>query len=132
MVPSDVASKAKVGIMAWTQFACPPIWDLDYEVVMHLLSQPFPSKEELLTRAPPSFKKLEAETDLLLFNDFIERGPLRLTRPSLLRNSGEPSGGPSLMNCGTDIPGSASTPVQQLLCVANRNVCGESERDSQC
>lgn len=67
---AHVAAKAKIGIMAWTQSSCPPIWDLDYEVVMHLLSQPNLSKEQLLTFDPPSFEKLEAATDLLLFNDF--------------------------------------------------------------
>ena len=68
---AHVAAKARVGIMAWGQPACPPIWDLDYAVVMHLLAQPFLSKEKLLTFDPPSFEKLETETDLLLFPDYI-------------------------------------------------------------
>lgn len=68
---THVASKAKIGIIPATEFACPPIWDLDYAVVVHLLAQPNLSKEQLLSFDPPSFEKLETETDLLLFPDYL-------------------------------------------------------------
>lgn len=58
----------RIGIKRWQQPSGPPIWDLGYRVIDHLIEPPILNPESMRYYMPPAFETLEADCDLFMFD----------------------------------------------------------------
>ena len=79
----------RIGINRWKQPFGPPIWDLGYRVIDHLLEPPILNPESMRYDMPPSFETMEATCDLFVFDSKslgqLEEAVKAYSAPSTLR-----------------------------------------------
>ena len=69
---AHVPPGTRVAVVAWSQWCCPPVWDLGYKSVTHLFEYPLLYPDRLKHYAPPTFDEIEATCDIILFNSLSQ------------------------------------------------------------
>ncbi len=65
-----VPAGSRVAIVRWGEYCAPPIWDLAYETVSHLLDPPILNPERMKHYRPPTYPELDSQADILLLDSF--------------------------------------------------------------